>query len=193
MRTWFTLTVDGSSWCPAGAPQPVASLTTSYTKPASVLARSHWLSERGFWACPLPQMCQSLRETNMYTFWLSHFFLVNRKIDNILRSTTETLHISALFFNLCHAASVWLGHSVWRSVCRLVGVCAVCVHAFECDKPQPNPGLIKITAAVITEWFSPATFLSAWQEPDLCKRMCTCVSISMHVYNQDYLDVHGVL
>lgn len=38
--------------------------------------------------------------------------------------------------------------SDWVTPCS-VGIQYVCVHAFKCDKSQLNPGLIKITAAVI--------------------------------------------
>lgn len=63
----FTLkrTVDGSSWCPAGAPRPAVCLMTSYMKPASVSAPCHSPSERGFLACPLRQRYQSLKQGNV--------------------------------------------------------------------------------------------------------------------------------
>lgn len=117
-------TVGGSSWCPAGAPQPVVSLTTSCTKPASVSARSRWQSERGSWACPLPQMYQSLecaRNKKKPAFiFTSFFFLLSnvqmrkgaeglnrsspQKIHTIMTSVlTEILHcgMSAEHFHVC--------------------------------------------------------------------------------------------
>lgn len=94
MIAGLTRTVDGSSWCPAGAPGPVVSLMTSYTRLASASARCHWLSERGSWACPLPQMYQSLA-------W-------NKK--------QKTVTFSFLSTSAAHTVV----HSVYRSVCGFV-------------------------------------------------------------------------
>lgn len=129
-------TVDGSSWCPAGAPQPVVSLMTSYMKPAFVSARCRWLSERGSWACPPPQMCQNLKANNFKHVFTSFLALDQRSFRQCLPS-----FIVHKIYNIMKAA-----HSLFSAVTGLLSitecvqlsstVSTVRIHAFKSDKSQ---------------------------------------------------------